>query len=190
MKTVLFTSIAFLFSIIVYSQTYVTNVTITDVENRKMIPNQTVVITEGLISNIKSSKKIKIAAGATVIDGKGKYLAPGLTDAHIHFSQNGGLYTRPDAINLRKFVPYEDEITISKATMEAKLRRYLKNGITTVFDVGSTLYFLEKSKTFAGKDFAPTIYMTGPLSTTYRPKVYENFPDDTPFALTQTLKKA
>lgn len=71
-------------------------------------------------------------------------MSPGLTDAHIHFSENGGLYTRPDAIDLRKFTPYEEEITISKTKMEAKLRRYLKNGITTVFDVGSTLYFLEK----------------------------------------------
>jgi imidazolonepropionase-like amidohydrolase len=189
MKTVLFTSIAFLFSIIIYSQTYVTNVTITDVENQKMIPNQTVVITEGLISNIQSSEKIKIPENATVIDGTGKYLSPGLTDAHIHFSQNGGLYTRPDAIDLQKFVPYDDEINFSKTTMETKLRRYLKNGITTVFDVGSTLYFLEKSKAFKDKDFAPAIYMTGPLSTTYRPKVYEKFPNDTPFALTQTIEE-
>lgn len=189
MKIVLLTSIAFLFSLVIYSQTYVTNVTITDVENQKMIPNQTVIITKGLISNIQSSKKVEIPENVTIIDGTGKYLAPGLTDAHIHFSQNGGLYTRPDAIDLRKFVPYEEEITISKTTMEAKLRRYLKNGITTVFDVGSTLYFLEKSKAFKDKDFAPTIYMTGPLSTTYRPQVYENFPDDAPFALTQTIEE-
>ena len=189
MKIVLLTSIAFLFSLVIYSQTYVTNVTITDVENQKMIPNQTVIITKGLISNIQSSKKVEIPENATIIDGTGQYLAPGLTDAHIHFSQNGGLYTRPDAIDLRKFRPYEEEITISKTTIEAKLRRYLKNGITTVFDVGSTVYFLEKSKDFRGKDFAPTIYMTGPLSTTYRPQVYENFPDDAPFALTQTIEE-
>ncbi len=188
MKTALLTIITLVTSIAMCAQTYVTNVTIVDVEKQKMISNQTVVITKGLISNIQSSKNIKIPENATVIDGTGKYLAPGLTDAHIHFSQNGGLYTRPDAIDLRKFTPYEEEITISKTKMEDKLRRYLKNGITTVFDVGSTLYFLEKSKAFKGKDFAPTIYMTGPLSTTYRPKVYENFPDDTPFALTQTIE--
>jgi imidazolonepropionase-like amidohydrolase len=188
MKTILLTSITFLFSIAMCSQTYITNVTITDVENQKMIPNQTVVIMNGLISNIKPSKKIKIPENAFVIDGTGKYLSPGLTDAHIHFSQNGGLYTRPDAIDLQKFVPYDDEITVSKTTMEAKLRRYLKNGITTVFDVGSTLYFLERSKAFKDKDFAPAIYITGPLATTYRPKVYENFPEDTPFALTQSIE--
>ena len=92
-------------SLTLFAQTYITNVTIADVENQKMISNQTVVITDGLISNINSSKKIKVAANATIIDGAGKYLVPGLTDAHIHFSQNGGLYTRPDAIDLQKFMP-------------------------------------------------------------------------------------
>jgi imidazolonepropionase-like amidohydrolase len=181
-------TITLLFSIAFYAQTYVSNVTIVDVENQKLLPNKTVVILKDVISDIQSSKKVKIPENAKIIDGTGKYLVPGLTDAHIHFSQNGGLYTRPDAIDLRKFTPYEEDITISKTKMEDKLRRYLKNGITTVFDVGSTLYFLEKSKAFKDKNFSPTIYMTGPLSTTYKPQVYENFPDDSPFALTQTIE--
>ena len=46
--------------------------------------------------------KIKVPAGVTVIDGSGKYLLPGLTDAHVHFFQSGGLYARPDGIDLRK----------------------------------------------------------------------------------------
>jgi imidazolonepropionase-like amidohydrolase len=188
MKTAFLTSIAFLFSISMYSQTYITNVTITDVENQKMIPNQTVVITKGLISNIKPSKKIKIPGNASIIDGTGKYLSPGLTDAHIHFSQNGGIYTRPDAIDLRAFVPFDEEIAITKRTMENKLRRYLQNGITTVFDVGAPFYFLKKSKTFKDKDFAPTIYITGRLSTTYEPEIFKNFQDDSPFTLTKTIE--
>jgi imidazolonepropionase-like amidohydrolase len=172
-----------------FAQTYITNTTIVDVENQKLIPNQTVVITNDKISNIQSSKKIKVPANATVIDGTGKYLAPGLTDAHIHFSQNGGLYTRPDAIDLMKFVPFEEEIKYSKTNMENKLRRYLQNGITTVFDVGSTFYFLTRSKEFKDKDFAPTIYITGPLSTTYEPKIFKKFPDDSPFVLTKTIEE-
>jgi imidazolonepropionase-like amidohydrolase len=188
MKTAFLTSIAFLFSISMYSQTYITNVTITDVENQKMIPNQTVVISKDIISDIQSSKKIKIPGNASIIDGTGKYLSPGLTDAHIHFSQNGGLYTRPDAIDLRAFVPFDEEIAITKRTMENKLRRYLQNGITTVFDVGAPFYFLKKSKTFKNKDFAPTIYMTGRLSTTYEPEIFKNFQDDSPFTLTKTIE--
>lgn len=158
-----------------------------DVENQKLLPNQTVVITNNKISNIESSKKITIPANATVIDGTGKYLSPGLTDAHIHFFQNGGLYTRPDVIDLRKFVPYDQEIEATKTNMEDKLRRYLQNGITTVFDVGASYHFLKQRNDFKDAAFAPTIYITGPLATTYEPKTYENLNDDEPFTLTKTI---
>lgn len=171
-----------------FAQTYITNVTIADVEKQKLVPNQTVVITNDLISNIQPSNKIKIPVNAAVIDGKGKFLFPGLVDAHIHFFQNGGLYTRPDAIDFRKDMPYNKEIDLAHQTMEDKLRRYLQNGITTVIDVGATYSFLKQRKEFAAKDYAPTVYMTGPLATTYEPSVYENLKDDEPFNLVKTVE--
>jgi imidazolonepropionase-like amidohydrolase len=170
-----------------FAQTYITNVTIADVEKQKLVPNQTVVITKDLISNIQLSSKIKIPSTATVIDGKGKFLLPGLVDAHIHFFQNGGLYTRPDAIDFRSEMPYNKEIDVAHQTMEDKLRRYLQNGITTVIDVGATYSFLKQRKDFVTKDFAPTVYMTGPLATTYEPSVYENLKEDEPFNLVKTV---
>lgn len=170
-----------------FAQTYITNVTIADVEKQKLIPNQTVVITNDLITNIQSTSKIKISANATVIEGKGKFLFPGLVDAHIHFFQNGGLYTRPDAIDFRKIMPYHKEIDLAHDTMEDKLRRYLQNGITTVIDVGATYSFLKQRKEFTTKDYAPTVYMTGPLATTYEPSVYENLKEDEPFNLVKTV---
>ena len=60
------------------AQSYITNVTIADVEKQKLIANQTIVITNDLITDIKKSTKIKIPANATVIDGSGKFLFPGL----------------------------------------------------------------------------------------------------------------
>ncbi|MES2748347.1 MAG: amidohydrolase family protein [Bacteroidota bacterium] len=171
-----------------FSQTYITNVTIADVETQKLIPNQTVVITNDLITNIQLSSSTKIPANATVIEGNGKFLFPGLVDAHIHFFQNGGLYTRPDAIDFRKDKPYHKEIDLAHKTMEDKLRRYLQNGITTVIDVGANYNLLKKRKEFATAAFAPTIYMTGPLATTYEPSVYENLKDDEPFNLVKTVE--
>jgi hypothetical protein len=66
---------------------------------------------------------------------------------HIHFFQNGGLYARPDAIDLRNKMPYNKEIELSHQTMEGKLRRYLQNGITNVIDVGATNNFLKLDDT-------------------------------------------
>ena len=39
----------------------------------------------------------------------GKYAMPGMTDGHIHFFQSGGLYTRPDGINVPGIYPYEKD---------------------------------------------------------------------------------
>jgi imidazolonepropionase-like amidohydrolase len=188
MKTLLCTGITLVSSLLLFSQTYITNVTVADVENQKMIPNQTIVITNDLISKVQSSKKVKIPENATVIDATGKYLMPGLTDAHIHFFQNGGLYTRPDVIDLRKEMPYDQEIALAKNDMENKLRNYLKNGITTVIDVGANYHFLKQRDEFRNKDFAPTIFITGPLLTTYEPAVYLNLGEDEPFTLTKTVE--
>ena len=181
--TFLFLFISTLFG---FSQTYITDVTIIDVENQKLINNQTVVITGDKISNIESSKKIKVPADAAVIDGTNKYLAPGLTDAHVHFSQSGGLYTRPDALDLRSEMPYEEEIAWTHDNMEDILRRYLQIGITNVIDVGSTFNFLKQRTDFENSDFSPTINMTGPLLTTYEPAAFKGLENDSPFILVKT----
>jgi imidazolonepropionase-like amidohydrolase len=188
MKKILIITFLFLLSSnAIIAQTYITNVTIADVEKQKLIPNQTVVLTNDLIANIKPSNKIKIPANAIIIDGKGKYLLPGMTDAHIHFFQNGGLYARPDAIDLRKVIPYDKEIELSHKTMEDKLRSYLQNGITNVIDVGATNNFLKQRELFRNADYAPSIFMTGPLLTTYEPKPFENLKNDEPFSLVKTI---
>jgi imidazolonepropionase-like amidohydrolase len=170
------------------AQTYITNVSIADVENEKFINNQTVLIQDGLISEIKKSKTVKLPENAKIIDGSGKYLIPGLIDAHVHFFQSGGLYTRPDVIDLRKYKSYEQEIKEVNTEMEDKLRRYVQNGITTVFDVGSTFSFLEKRKEFKDKSYAPTVFMTGPLLTTYEPEVYKGRGENEPFILTKSVQ--
>jgi len=169
-----------------FCQTYISNVTIVDVVNQKLVPAQTVEINNGIISNIQSSGKIKIPAGTIVIDGKGKYLMPGLTDAHVHFFQSGGLYTRPDAIDLRKYHPYQEEIDWVHNHMEDFLRRYVKAGITSVIDVGSNLHFLQQRDSFEDKAYAPEIFMTGPLLTSYEPTVFKNLKNEEPFLLVKT----
>lgn len=182
--------LCFIFSGIIslsaFCQTYITNVTVIDVVKQKLNSSQTVVIKDGIISAIQSSNKIKIPAGAAVIDGSGKYLMPGLTDAHVHFFQSGGLYTRPDAFDLRKIRPYDKEIEWVHNNMEDFLRRYLRAGITSVIDVGATFNFLAQRDSFVNKTYAPDIFMTGPLITSYEPPVFKNLKNDAPFILVQT----
>jgi len=46
--------------------------------------NQTVIVTQGRISDIGDAKTIATPPDALVIDGSGKYLIPGLWDMHAH----------------------------------------------------------------------------------------------------------
>lgn len=170
----------------IFSQTYITHVTVVDVIKHKLVADETVVFDKDIITDIQSSKKIKILAGANVIDGTGKFLLPGMTDAHVHFFQSGGLYTRPDGFDLRKYVPYEKEIEWVHNNMEDFLRRYVQNGITSVIDVGATYNFLQQRDSFQNKFYAPHIFMTGPLLTPYEPPVFKNLHNDEPLLLVNT----
>lgn len=172
------------------TQTYISNVTVLDVEKMKVLPAQTVVINNDRISNIGPVKKITVPAGAAVIDGSGKYLIPGLVDAHVHFFQSGGLYTRPDALDFRKHAPYDKEIEWTHRNMEDFLRRYTRAGITTVVDVGATVSFLQQRDSFRTRAYAPAVFMTGPLLTTWEPPVFKNLKNDEPFLEMKTPEDA
>lgn len=173
-----------------FGQTYIRNVTIVDVENRKTVPNQTVVVKDGVISQIAPANKITPTANGIVINGAGKFLMAGMTDSHVHFFQSGGLYARPDGIDLRKYQPYEKEIKWTHDNMEDFLRRYLRAGITSVIDVGATNNFLNLRQKFAGKDFAPNVFMTGPLLTTTVPAPFRDLKNDSPFILVTSIEEA
>ena len=173
-----------------FSQLYITNVSVVDVINKKIIAGQTVVVADKKIVDVKPTAKIKPASNATIIDGTGKFIMPGMTDAHVHFFQSGGLYTRPDAMDLRKEAPYDKELAWVHNNMEDLLRRYVRAGITSVVDVGASYSFLQQRDSFANKAYAPTIYMTGPLLTSYEPPVFTGLKNEEPFKLFTTAENA
>jgi imidazolonepropionase-like amidohydrolase len=182
--------VAGLYSASIYSQTFIKNVTIVDVVNKRLIPAQTVEINKDIITNVQLAGKKAFSSNALVIDGTGKYLMPGMTDAHVHFFQSGGLYTRPDVLDFRKYVPYNKEIEAGHQNMEALLKRYLMAGITSVIDVGATYNFLKLRDSLSGNKLLPSVYMTGPLLTTYKPQVFIGLKNDEPFRLVSTIEDA
>jgi len=174
------------------AQTYIVHAHLVDVETQTIKPDYTVVLLNDTIAAIGPSSTLRPPAGTTVIDATGKWLMPGLVDAHVHFFQTGGLYTRPDAIDLRKYYPYEKEVTWYKQNMERQCRRYLASGITTVIDDGATLALLAQRDTFADKYYTPRILMAGPLlSTGYDPVPFDELRDpDEPFYPVNTPAEA
>ncbi len=163
MKLILSSLLVLLFCTPTRSQNVlITNVTVVDTKTGQALPARNVLLQDGLIQSITKYAGAAKATG-TVVDGTGKYLVPGLADGHIHFFQSGSLYTRPDAVDLRKKVPYENEITFTRDNVTDYLQRYLRLGITSVIDVGGPFANFtirdSTSKTITG----PNVLVTGPL---------------------------
>ena len=187
MKYILFIILS-TFSFYSESQVLIRNASVIDVENKKILQGYSVQVNNGIIT--AAGKDLKPLTGSQIIDGTGKYLMPGLVDAHVHFFQSGGMYARPDAIDLTKYKPYAEEIEWVHNNMESFLRKYTYAGITTVVDVGSTINFLKQRDTFRTKIYAPDIFITGPLLTTWEPAVYKGLKDDSPFYEMKTVEDA
>jgi len=91
------------------------------------------------------------------IDGKGKYLIPGLIDVHIHlrggFDVSGKVDAEPAPPNREEGV--------------AALASYLYAGVTTVFDAGNRAEHILplRADERAGKILSPRIFATGNLIT-------------------------
>ncbi|MGB8983219.1 MAG: amidohydrolase family protein [Anaerolineales bacterium] len=119
------------------------DVTVIPMDNERTLEHQTVVVRDGIIERIGDSAQVEVPAEALVIDGRGRYLMPGLVDMHVH-------------------VEYPNDLLL-----------FVANGVTTVRNMwGNTdrkLWFglpdqLTMKKQIAeGKLFAPTIYTAGPV---------------------------
>lgn len=146
------------------------NINVIDVNKGTVNMSKDILIEDGIISTIRSSDKKKYP---NTIDGKGKYLIPGLIDAHIHLFQSGGLYTRPDAFDARTLQPYEEERQWLIDNAEQILSRYLSQGITSVIDVGGPMYQFALRDSLNLKSNTARLYLTGPLISTYLPNALD-----------------
>ncbi|MBL7723927.1 MAG: amidohydrolase family protein [Chitinophagaceae bacterium] len=168
-------------------QTIISNVNLVDVKTGKILPAQTVIINGDKIEQVGPAAKIKAIAGAQTIDGSGKYLMPGMTDAHIHFFQSGGLYTRPDAVDLRKKIPYEKEKAFGLNNAADYLHRYLRLGVTSVIDVGGPMTNFVVRDSISKKILSPNILVTGPLFSMVD---RDQFGDDRPIIKITNIEEA
>ena len=133
------------------------------------VPNATVIIDGDRIVAAGPGGLVSIPPDAERLDVTGKWLLPGLIDAHMHFFQSGGAYARPDILDLRTVRPYADEVAAVKAATPATLARYLASGITSVVDVGGPLWTFDARAAANAIPIAPRVAVSGPLLATYAP---------------------
>jgi imidazolonepropionase-like amidohydrolase len=132
----------------------ISHVTVIDGTGAAAKPDMTVVVEGDRIARVTPSAIAGPPSG-TVIDGRGKYLIPGLMDVHIHLA------------GWKWDAKHEGPPVIDHAAAEAALASYLHDGFTTVVDVGNqpenSLY--ERARERAGQIQSPRIFATGNLIT-------------------------
>jgi imidazolonepropionase-like amidohydrolase len=140
--------------------------TIVDGTGATPIKNGAIVIQGERIQQIGTRGSIKPGPRDTVIDATGKFVIPGLIDAHVHFDQSGDIFTRPDSLDLRAVRPYAEELSWTKMRLPVTLMRYLASGITSVVDMGGPLWTFEVRDLANKTDQAPRVAVAGPLIST------------------------
>jgi imidazolonepropionase-like amidohydrolase len=124
------------------------NVTLVSPELPQPLGNRHVLVREGRIETV-SERPIAAPSGVRRLDGSGKFLTPGLTDAHVHLSDAIGL---PFASGNPEFEALEKEYFVQQP------RSYLYFGVTQVLDTANRP---DRVAFFASQPRAPDTYRCG-----------------------------
>jgi hypothetical protein len=132
--------------------------------NAAPVPDAVVIFQDGRVKC--AGKACAVPSGATVRDASGGYIAPGLIDAHVHYSQTSWLDGRPDAGDVRARYPYDSVVAYLRDHPERFDRAYLCSGVTSVFDVGGYPWSLTMARQHEESLMAPRMRAAGPLMST------------------------
>jgi imidazolonepropionase-like amidohydrolase len=118
--------------------TAIAHATVIDVEHGRRLPDRTVVVTGGRITAVGPSGRVRIPAGTRVVDGRGKFVIPGLWDMHAHVD-DAAAWAFP---------------------------LYVANGVTGVRDMGSHLDRIAEWRAgWRRGDVMPRVVAAGPILT-------------------------
>jgi imidazolonepropionase-like amidohydrolase len=149
-ETILGLFLVAFYTVVAQQSVLITNVTIFNGKDQKtMLGN--ILVTGNLITKVSATPiPVNKSANTSIIDGKGKFLMPGLIDAHAH--------TLMDAIPLH--LGLTSEIGYLNLFAAASAEKQLMRGFTTVRDVGGPAFSLKRAID-EGLVKGPRIYPSG-----------------------------
>lgn len=116
------------------------DVNVIPMDQERMLEGQTVLVEGDRIMAIGAADEVDVPAGATQVEGAGRYLMPGLAEMHGH-------------------IPGSND----RAYAEDVLFLYVSNGVTTVRGMaGDPLHLELRERTASGELLGPTIFAAGP----------------------------
>ncbi len=150
----------------------VVGATVIDGTGAPPIPDATIIVSGERIIAVGPAENLVVPNEARLIDATGKWIVPGLIDAHIHFFLSGSIYARPDIVDFRRSRPFEEEIARARATVRQTLARYIASGVTSVVDVGGPMWNFEIREMARASSLSPRVAVTGPLLATKASHVF------------------
>jgi imidazolonepropionase-like amidohydrolase len=123
----------------------ITDVSVVPMTRDTVIPGATVLVRDGRIAAIGATRNVQVPAGAKRVDGRGKYLIPGLADMHAHLYSDGDT---PDSL-----AKYELGVMVA-------------NGVTaTRFMIGTREHFGLRREIEGGRLLGPQLWLASPQFT-------------------------
>src|SRR5687767_12445754 len=117
------------------------NVNVIPMDRDRVLEGQIVIVRDGRIASIEPSARARIPSGALRVNGRGKYLIPGLAEMHAHI---------PGAQAPEQMI--RDIFTL-----------YIANGVTTIRGMlGAPNQLALRAKTASGEMLGPTIFVGAP----------------------------
>src|SRR5690606_23271876 len=117
------------------------DVNVIPMDSERVVTNQSVVVEDGRITAIGPAASTPVPAGATRVDGSGKYLMPGLAEMHAH-------------------VPPQ---TTNAQLLADIMFLYVANGVTTIRGMLGAPYQLElREQLRSGELLGPRFYVGAP----------------------------
>jgi imidazolonepropionase-like amidohydrolase len=123
----------------------ITDVTVIPMAGDTTLRDATVVVRDGRIAEVGATRNVKVPSGARRVDGRGKYLIPGLADMHTHLYSDGEI---PDSVG-----KYELGVMVA-------------NGVTaTRLMIGTPEHFTLRREVEAGRIAGPQLWIASPQFT-------------------------
>jgi imidazolonepropionase-like amidohydrolase len=118
------------------------DITLIPMDRERVVDHQTVLVRNGRIAELGAAATVQVPAGAVPIDGRGKFLMPGLAETHAHIPapQQGYSEWAEDVLFL-----------------------YLSGGVTTIRGMlGHPSHLDLRRRVAAGEVLGPRIWTSGP----------------------------
>ena len=139
--------------------------TVIDGTGKPGVPNAVVIVAGDRLACVGTVAQCPVPTNASRVDVAGRFLTPGLVDAHVHFSQTGWVDGRPDGLSAPALYPYPETARALRANPARWYRSYLCSGITAVYDVGGHPWTTGLPAQAERDPMAPRVRTAGPLIT-------------------------